>query len=229
MSLEAQNSNSNDLKTLASILYRYLSLEDIRKFEFFKNRVIWRSSPASFNDPFDCRISVRFELFTTKELEAYTKNNLKRYFPKASRDFYRRQTRHVMKDKKRYIEELKEAYTKSTDKHTGITCFSLSNRNIQLWAYYTRNHEGLCLGFAYNEICRPSLFGFGGSVQYVNEMPVIRPSLSVEENHTITNMMFLYKDLKWKHEEEFRLIKNLDDAHDINDPRRGVQVKPQGT
>lgn len=208
------------------ILYHYRSLGNLNKFDFFKDKVLWRSSPATFNDPFDCKILVRFDLFTHEQLLTYVKDSIKIRCPDISRHILRQEARNILKKKSEYLKELRQGYIDGINLHTGVTCFSLNNNNIQLWSYYAGEHEGICFGFDTSKICSNRNFGVGGAVQYVNEMPTLRPSLSEQDNHTITRLFMLYKHSKWAHEEEFRLIKAFSDEHEKNDCRRGVLITP---
>lgn len=208
-------------------LYHYRNSENIKKYNIFKTRVLWRSSPAVFNDPFDCKIQIRFEQFTNKQFKKYVRDNYERaynYLPKKKRE---RMIQYIIENRGEYISNLKKRYQANLNLYIGITCFSFSNKNVQLWSYYGGNHDGICIGFDAGELNQLKYYGLGGTVQYIDTMPSVPPALSQQENHTITKMFLLYKQSKWKHEEEVRLFKTFQTEYDINDTRRGIILEPK--
>src|ERR1700754_1158337 len=54
------------------IVYKYRTWTDINHQRMLRNNELYLSSPADFNDPFDCRIPVNYLLLDTrKKIEEY--------------------------------------------------------------------------------------------------------------------------------------------------------------
>lgn len=115
-------------------LYHYRSAENIIKYNIFKSKILWRSSPAVFNDPFDCKIQIRFEQFTQKQYKKYIRDNVERAFYSLTKKKREALIKLGLENRGKYISNLKANYQKNLNLYTGITCFSLSKKNVQLWS-----------------------------------------------------------------------------------------------
>lgn len=182
--------------------YRDWSCENHRKI--LTNNEIYLASPATFNDPFDCKISTHYlSLDTPEKISSYiqkkqvesetelTKDNIEilRYRLTNIRDYW----------------DMFEAFELSSfDQNYGILSLSARWNSILMWSHYANLHKGFCVGFNEEKLRNSGHFGFGGSVIYANDFPIINP-LEIDEKTAFLQLQ--YKATDWKYEEEYRLNK----------------------
>ena len=93
------------------------------------------------------------------------------------------------------------------EKH-GLFCFSRNWHNPVLWAHYSDNHKGLCLGFdASDTQCTPVIY-IAQPYPLTNEMMI-----QAVTNHDLefANKMLYSKCDHWAYEEEIRIWLSLED------------------
>jgi len=193
----------------------------IFKFRDWKNKhhkliltrkEIYLTPPKEFNDPFDCRIPESFELLNTDEkIDKFLRELTVRNFDtlkKTGRDIntFITLTKNDFKNNTEiYQDELIKKHLKNGDLYFGIFSTSKIWNNIQMWAHYSSNHTGFCVGFN-REILMNNLPPCNvGSVHYLKKYPLIDPfddfvQKSFLKSHT--------KELHWKYEKEYRFYTN---------------------
>ena len=162
---------------LPRVLYKYrdLSDEDNRRYvrETLLENKVWLSSPADFNDPFDCRVHMSFNGSEKawKESMAGMQRKYSRQL-KRRREGGRKSVRIFRDKKKRHKdpEVLKRALSdvQQAFNRWGVFCLSECNDDLLMWSYYAKGHTGLCLGFAHLDVkpLGPALL-----VKYSSEFP----------------------------------------------------------
>ena len=111
------------------ILYKYRSFGEYAD-KIILNSELYFASHDSFNDPFDCNLSLR-------EINSYTDEEFKKHCEIKGL---------TNKDKKEYLEGLKKEFIYSKAK-VGILSMSLTYKNILMWSHYSEYHKGLFFGF----------------------------------------------------------------------------------
>jgi len=117
--------------------------------------------------------------------------------------------------------ELEEA--KAVMKNYGVISFVEICDSIQMWAYYSDAHKGVCLGFERNEgnnlgnweYCLPVLY------HPDNELPAVMP-LDLCKPETVAKIITT-KSNEWSHEQEWRVLTRESDKA-IPYPGRLVRV-----
>lgn len=177
-------------------IYKYLSF-DIAKIILQTNTLKF-SNPTSFNDPFDCDVSI-VDFDFSKPLNHKVRiaiEMLKSQFgdplsskPKA---FWEQAFRGAQMDK---------------INSSRITCFSLINDNMLMWAHYAR-HDGVC--FEFDKFCSPRFFNLSdekdiseGVVSYTANQRI--NYISEERKYAIYKLFFC-KSEQWQYEREYRLV-----------------------
>lgn len=129
------------------MIYKYCRglSRDLRNLQ---DHMHWLSSAYTFNDPYDCFVTVDCDLKT---------------------DFPDPQEKGAITKYLRELEEYKRA--EQLRSSFFVTCFSENNDSFPLWAYYGENHKGICLGYNLYDLimkykCMP--------VIYSKEFPVYR-------------------------------------------------------
>ena len=73
-----------------------------------------------------------------------------------------------------------------------------------MWTEYSAGHTGFCIG--YNPKIAFKLFGGGGEVQYLDELPIIMPT-PIHDREFQHSLQVFSKQMKWSYEEEYRVHK----------------------
>ncbi|WP_332420285.1 DUF2971 domain-containing protein [Vibrio metschnikovii] len=194
--------------TLPDVLYKYRdwSLEFHRAI--LKEKIAFFSSPADFNDPFDCKIPIRYDIKPEKQLEDIYFNVIKAVYKNYSdgeiRAFAKKQVSNGIIDPKLFKKNDKE-YFDNLAKRMGVFSTSKYNDDILMWGHYANSHKGFCLGLSTNELMKSKDIDFIGQVNYSPDFPVIIPNGNSED---LFEKQIFSKWDKWSYEGEYRLTKN---------------------
>jgi len=209
---------------MAAKLYKYAAIGEYTESNIMMNRLYF-STPASFNDPFECQISTRLsEEFGLSKMEklknltrAYLQQEMTGNFD-AMFSYIRESNPELINDLEYIIYKafeytlLRESYSESESllkrelfRDTGILCLTSERDNILMWSHYANNHEGMCL-----ELDAEKLRSLG-KIQDVNYVPAFQEVDSIEDS------MVMKLDC-WSYEKEKRIIKHkwVTDAEPTN-------------
>ena len=193
------------------ILYKYKSINEFT-FKLIIDAEFYFAKPSEFNDPFDSRS----KLFYSGSYEDWV-------------DFFKRKGRHdaetdrIAKENagKMIAADLKEQ--KRLDDHNRIFCMSHVRDNILMWAHYSDQHRGICLGFEVTELQNTEVIklekddfqvptpdyprGYLSplNIEYNNIIP---PPINVIKDYSTEGIFrfLLRKNEYWKYEQESRLL-----------------------
>lgn len=198
-------------------LYKYQSY-NINSISSLINKVIWAAKPTTFNDPFDCAVSLIPELerkSLLKLLISHLENkNKKDKKTEAMIELLNK----ALNDPDKYFEDLQE-YNELVEslrnineeaiKHIGVISLSALDDNMLMWSHYADQHQGFCVEF--NRDKHNSL----GSkktlpVRYTHKLPKFRLEdllgSASKERQEILHSMVLSKALDWSYEQEWRYL-----------------------
>ncbi|MFL6236157.1 MAG: DUF2971 domain-containing protein [Thermoanaerobaculia bacterium] len=191
-------------KAFPSVLHRYRPPEDLEAGyarETLIDNKLYATSPARFNDPFDCRANLSFE---------GAKQQWRGFFAELFRKTLRHQTssqrkaavaealaRKAWKDpdvQNRFLRDLQDIVDQ-----TGVICFCESATIPLMWSHYAKGHTGYCLRF------RTNYFPFSQAmpVRYTTEFP--RPS-ALDTPQRQVEALFITKAIWWEYECEWRFV-----------------------
>lgn len=192
-------------------LYKYDKInatnKDYIKDIFTQNRISF-VSPATFNDPFDCKIHWSSLIATDAEYG----NRLRRHMRRRNQNLTSLEieaevARMLSEGKHRNIDFLKEEAMVELQKivdQTGVFCLTKRPDNILMWSYYAAGHTGFCLEFKFDD--SSDLFRNARQVTYSTRHPKIN---FVSDNHTEQiEAVFFTKACDWIYEKEWRIIDN---------------------
>jgi len=175
---------------------------------------IYLSSPAAFNDPFDCMPD--FDLSSTPEQRQATfERALARMRPDQSPVRRRRVASRLAlnpvvdpeSDEARAT--MRALHHEHVRARIGVYCVGERPDSILMWSHYARSHTGVCLVF--NGYCRP--FPAAQKVRYASiRSPVKNASESSDES---MEKALLTKHLGWKYEREWRVIQHGPGVYEI--------------
>lgn len=187
-------------------LYKYQELSAYSLASLI-NGTIWLAKPKTFNDPFDCAISLYgkpnykgsdmdvSELMEKIKSECQMNNNTQDHL----------KYKDALEKASNYKDALEKAQ-KTIDniyEESGICSFSAKPDHLLMWSHYANHHRGFCIEYDCREGTK--LRKFACQVKYEDSMPkVIRSDLAPT---TETNdALWLTKARCWSYEEEWRII-----------------------
>lgn len=94
-----------------------------------------------------------------------------------------------------------------------ISCFSEKNDSLLMWAYYANSYQGVCLEFDFKN--EPFLSKHIHKVQYSS----IRSQNPSGAFHS--------KSEEWSHEQEWRIVCNLDEEYISTNSLKGIYLGPK--
>lgn len=183
-------------RLLGNSIFRYRNFQ--RGFEMIDNQELFLSKPSALNDPFDCYEGlIKFKV--TKE---FIKNEIR---PMMKLKGFTRAMSKKMESEISLHHSLTiyDEFFKSYKDNFGVCCFSWKYDNIVLWANYSGNHTGICLGFNGLSPVKTGLYGIF-PVYYTSEIKKYTFTSFEDEGYWQHWLMTKAKD--WEYEDEVRLI-----------------------
>lgn len=183
-------------RLLENNIYRYRKFE--RGLEMIDKQELFLAKPSSLNDPFDCYEGlIKFKMtkeFVEKEMRPIMKSK------GITRAVRKRMELDILQNRNSTIYD---EYFKSYKDNFGVCCFSWKCDNIVLWANYTDNHTGICLGFKGLSPVQAGLYG----IYPVYYTPDIKKyTFTSFEDERYWQHWLTTKAKDWEYENEVRLI-----------------------
>lgn len=194
------------------IIYKFRDWKNKYHKQILTRREIFIPPPLEFNDPFDCRIPESFHMLNTDEkIEKYLNDFIIRNleYLKANQFDISKYIAFLKKDLKEntsiYQERLNQIYSRDGNLYFGIFSSSKIWNNILMWAHYSANHSGFCVGFNREILYDHLPNANAASVIYTKKFPLIDPF------NDFVQKMFLKshsKAINWRYEKEYRFFIN---------------------
>jgi hypothetical protein len=186
---------------LPRVLYKYRPLNPHTE-QLLLQGEIWCSSPDSFNDPFECRPLIHFDMDDPLTKQWLDRQLLRKNVRGASAKFdVKRRFRHFYKSPRVLSEE-----ANSTRRDTGIYSLAEKRDDLLMWAHYSAQHTGVCIGF--DTEYWPFQFAF--RVTYSDSYPVVKRA--TDTGSETVQASLLTKAKCWEYEAEWRVIMKTLDA-----------------
>lgn len=207
------------------------NLRYLYKFRHFANEVhlriltddeIFFSSARHFNDPFDCRVPIRYDQGTRDEIVAYWSRFLANEFPQATQPQRQRMAEEIFDSGRFRTPEGLETATRLSEQfgttRMGIFSLSPNYRNILMWSHYSISHSGFAVGFLTQDLRNLSLSYTAATrqimllhrVNYSKQYPLLNAYRN--SNQERMEGQLLTKADNWDYEDEYRIL--LQDAAD---------------
>jgi len=169
-----------------------------RLADILKNRRIWCSNPANFNDPWDCKPYFDPTFLDDPHARAATPEAListRTGGPELNHidDRLRNDPEFLKGAIHRFSAELLDFITS----RWGVYCLSPDPCLSLMWSHYARDHKGICLEFAVPN----TKFQVALQVQYQREYP----TFLLHDSESRSRILLVKSD-EWAYEREFRLI-----------------------
>lgn len=172
-------------------------------------------SPQKFNDPFDCKIPIRYdkgepEIVKKHWMEHLKKNTLH------SRNERRTTAKNMAKKVKLEPKLLEDISIKNTEKFTaesiGIYSLTSQYKNILLWSHYSQSHTGFAIGFDSGQLkallalmfMKYKQVAMLSRINYLTDYPIINAYHHSEKERM--ELLLLSKAIDWEYEGEHRII-----------------------
>ncbi|HNP18602.1 MAG TPA: DUF2971 domain-containing protein [Fulvivirga sp.] len=208
---------------LPDTLYKFRDWNNKYHRELLHKQIAFFASPKSFNDPFDCKIPIRYDIEPERQLEDIYYSVAKACYPNASvdeiRNFAKKQVIEGSISPTSFKKNDSE-YFKNLDSRMGIFSLTQHNDDILMWGHYANAHSGFCVGFDSSELLKIENVDYLGKVGYHSDFPTILPKGNLTEN--FEKQIFSKWD-KWSYEDEFRLTKNHIDDRKIMLPKKAFK------
>ena len=184
------------------------------------DQAIWFASPATFNDPFDCRIPFRFDLIPKDEQFKRVRELGSEVNPSWTEEKLQTEAEYAVRTAGVFSEdpEIREPamrkYWQSISETYGVLSFAGEFRSILLWSHYADSHRGYCIEIDAHQLAK-ELFDLHRTdehfvdvhrVVYREKLPIIIPSNDQNEDLKRHMTLLTTKSSAWKYEREYRFI-----------------------
>lgn len=198
----------------------------------FEKRELWFSSPADFNDPFDCNLRLHVDDSTDDEWIAYIDLMMK----ESPED---RASLEIVKKGKlwRSSPEMTRGIGDSTQKlnynDSSVFCLAKTAESIPMFSYYADSHKGVAIEFSFSNRNVPCGLNYldtiassgadrsgvvFSDVLYPNEYPELNYHRLYGSDQLLKNIIFT-KHYEWRHEREYRIFRrNIRASSVVFDP-----------
>lgn len=186
-------------------LYKYRSL--VGKARLHAERLLVHSeayfaSPATFNDPFDCR--VRFSMVVTdEEYQNYFLLLFRKFHPDWTEEARRKEVDQIIVSGRhrdpQFVEHMTERFQAEVNT-LGVLCLAKKPDHILMWSHYCNGHMGFCVQFLHEN---EPFFGRAQQVKYSYTYP---QGISLPEREKWADPIVLTKAKFWAYEEEWRVF-----------------------
>lgn len=187
------------------VLYHWQSLNETRLTQSLTGRSIYCSSPAQFNDPWDCKPHFNTEILADpreNERHVLWAVDICRRRAKMSEVDITRMVKTLRTDPTcaaSLISEMSDQLAQEIAMQYRVYCLGPDIENLLMWAHYADCHKGVCLEFSLrNEVMCSAL-----KCEYLKAFPLSRAYASDDED---TLRIVLAKAETWSYEREYRLV-----------------------
>jgi hypothetical protein len=197
-------------------LYQYKPFNKNIIVSLINNR-LWRSEPASFNDPYDCLANFVYS-GNKEDWENFIKSNITDTITQ------NRMLSEILEEKDNFENRFNKGHKDSISNHLRVACFSRNYSNVLMWSHYADYHKGIVIGYQtiksgglnYLEVEDPEyIFASYNNVSNIPIMPVqYNKPINFDYNPLIQNeeelLSYVFSKGKvWSYEKEYRaIIKN---------------------
>ncbi|KAA6322742.1 hypothetical protein EZS27_027744 [termite gut metagenome] len=194
-----------DEMNLPNTIYKYRNWNDINHKNIITNQEVYFAQPTSFEDPYDCKNLVRYDLLSDDDIYEhylfYSKERHPNWTRQQHRAFAREWCEKSLMKEHDYVKKRMDEDFNEFDEHFGVLSLTANPHNSVMWEKYSDNHKGFVVGF--NPYKMFQYLGGGGAVRYYDELPIVypRPKHSFEKQHYL---QIFSKLSKWNFEEEYR-------------------------
>jgi hypothetical protein len=193
-------------------LYKYVPARWETIGTILVDNCVFFSSPARFNDPFDCARGVRFP--DPDNLTQQDEDDWRHYFMHLAQN---------LKDAdaafcngkhrdKAFVKECEGSIEKeilSFGQKLGVLCLSETPASVSMWAHYGSNHKGVLIEFEHDRLPDDRDVVRSFPVRYCDHLPTLREYLGAARSSDWSEFPKLFlcrKSTEWAREREWRFF-----------------------
>lgn len=196
-----------------ALIYKYRNWESFYQRRFVTNNEVFFASPKSLNDPLELINIFRYENLSNENKLLFISEVISNTeYWKSDGQIITDAQEWLEKDRLNNYEQLKRhgrRITRQLRKKIGIFSSSNTGDNHHMWLNYANNYKGFCIGYDFDTLreylSSKGVGGFGGNVQYVDELPDIIPD--IQDKVMDIFKLSITKLKKWELEDENRIAK----------------------
>ena len=180
-------------------LYKYQSLSAY-SLAALTNNTVWLAKPSTFNDPFDCALTLDRARFTDSLHHAVDVAVQRGLIQDPERPgLYDEQPGDLS------AFESMRAKLLATLSNVGICCYSATSKHMLMWSHYANHHRGFCVEYSFSE--GTQLRQLAEPVIYASQMPSISLAdiAPGRREHAIA-LLWRTKAACWRYEREWRVL-----------------------
>lgn len=182
-------------------LYRYQALT-AHSLASVINKTIWLAKPSSFNDPFDCAITLDRQKYKQSVMHVVSMA-MERAKPAGLKPEH---LHDIWPGDKEAFEQFRSNLSEMVQ-NLGICSFSATSSHLLMWSHYANHHRGFCVEYDCREGTR--LRQLAHEVQYEDEVPSLTAAdFAPPNNEHAIDILWLTKAKCWAYEEEWRVMTN---------------------
>lgn len=180
-------------------LYKYQSLSAY-SLAALVMRTIWLAKPGTFNDPFDCGITLDRRKYKDSVLHAISAS----IEAANSKGADREKLRALWPGDKEAFDLFREK-TLELVQNMGVCSLSAVGDHMLMWSHYAQQHRGFCVEYDCREGTR--LRSLAHEVRYQDEAPSLGAAdFASEKCAEAFDTMWLTKAKCWSYEQEWRVM-----------------------
>ena len=187
------------------MLYHWEKFCEERLSALLRDKRIYCSNPALFNDPWDCKPHFNTEVLNDpaerqKHAEwAIDLCQLKSPMPQEAQERMRQTFLHNPAAVAKLINQLSGEMASSIDEQYRVYCLGPDPKNLLMWSHYADSHHGICLEFSLSN----KIFCAALKCEYSSAYPIMKVH---DDSNDAVLVSLLAKSDVWSYEKEYRLI-----------------------
>ena len=166
------------------------------------NSTIWLAKPATFNDPFDCAITLDRQKYKQSVMHAVSVA-MERAKPEGLKPEH---LLDIWPGDKEAFEQFR-LHLSEIVQEMGICSFSATQNHLLMWSHYANHHRGFCVEYD----CRDGtlLRQLAHEVNYEDSVPSLTAAdFAPPNNKHAVDVLWLTKAKCWSYERERRVMTN---------------------
>lgn len=193
--------------TAPVVLYKYRNWENRFHRSIITEREVFLAAPLTFEDPLDCRNSIRYDVLTDEQIIEKYLYESRRMNPGLSEREHQEFASHWAGQglfrNKAHIAKRERLDNASLNERLGVLCLTADPENKEMWHKYARSSREFAVGFR-SEVLFEFL-GSAGTVQYEPQLPLILPTPWHSEEYQMRAQLYI-KTRQWAFEKEYRTL-----------------------
>ena len=179
-------------------LYKYQSLSAY-SLAALTNKTVWLAKPKTFNDPYDCALTLDRKKYKESIMHA-----ISILIEKAKPEGLKPEHQEIWPGDQEAFETHRDSL-RNLLQEIGICSLSAVPNHLLMWSHYANHHRGFCVEYDCHE--GTQLRTLAHRVRYEDKMPSISVAdISGPKKEEVLDSLWLTKAKCWSYEEEWRLM-----------------------